>query len=352
MTSSNQSFAIGKYVTLICFFFNTLQASTTFTIQSNLLFDAASGDELTWLNNHTDVSGSGAPYTIIIQAGAQWNIHAAEFNTHNLGGDVVIIIEGQTDYPTGAQLFFTGNGSKLLIQGFDAVYVSASNETGLDAWTHLGHIKVETDCEEYKGNQLDDIVAEGGVTGNCEPVTAGVSLPVEWSAFTVVLEEGKSLLKWSTASEINNDRFVISHSEDGIRFTTIGEVSGAGTSNVENTYYFLDDQPIVGMNYYRIKQIDLDGAEHTSAVVSVRVEDVNNTPSIKVAGNNLMVLQEAEMVFSNTVFIFNMGGQMVGQFKIVPGAVHSYDLSGLTTGMYVVSMQVGGQPFSTKIFKS
>ena len=351
MTFSNQSFAIGKYLIFFCLTLNTLQATTTFTINTNVIFDSTSGDEFSWLNNNSEVTGSGTPFTIIIEEGVEWNIHAAIFDTGNLGSETMIIIEGENSYPNGGQLVFTDNGAKLKIHGTDAIYVSTNNTNGIEALTHIGHVKIETDCEEYKGNELGNIIALGGVTGNCSPIAQGIQLPVEWVYFTAQLREQQTLLKWETASELNNDRFVVEHSGNGIHFTAVGDVMGAGTTNTNNTYYFTHKNPTPGINYYRIKQVDFDGKEDRTQIATVNVKGEEQMPSIRISSNYLSIEQIGEEFFPATAFIFDVAGKQMAQFEITPDQTTTFDISGFADGIYVVAMKNGSTNFSERFFK-
>ncbi len=76
-------------------------------------------------------------------------------------------------------------------------------------------------------------------------------------------------MNWQTASEINNSRFVIQKSKDGQNFVGIGEVKGIGTSTTAQSYQFIDAAPYLGINYYRLNQVDIDGKETFSKIVSV-----------------------------------------------------------------------------------
>lgn len=85
------------------------------------------------------------------------------------------------------------------------------------------------------------------------------TLPVEFSYFQVEAKEKGALLSWETLVELNNDRFEIEKSIDGVAFTKIGQTEGAGNSYHTQQYNFFDPVPAEGKNYYRLKQIDFDG---------------------------------------------------------------------------------------------
>jgi hypothetical protein len=66
-------------------------------------------------------------------------------------------------------------------------------------------------------------------------------------------------LDWWTASETNNDLFVIERSADAMTFEVIGTVDGAGNSTSAIGYDWVDEDPLTGTSYYRLRQIDMDG---------------------------------------------------------------------------------------------
>jgi hypothetical protein len=107
-------------------------------------------------------------------------------------------------------------------------------------------------------------------------------LPVTWSYFNGYYSDGQSFLEWHTASEINNEGFDVEHSTDGIHFVKIGWVEGHGTTNVANQYQFIHDHPEQGWNYYRLKQIDYNGAFEYSRLIPVFADDL---PKVEIFPN-------------------------------------------------------------------
>ncbi len=92
------------------------------------------------------------------------------------------------------------------------------------------------------------------------------ALPITLISFDVEAHNDHVLLKWSTASEVNNSLFRIERSEDGSHFRSIGFKEGAGNSQSLEEYSFLDRQPQPGNNYYRLVDIDNQGNEHVSEI--------------------------------------------------------------------------------------
>ena len=103
-----------------------------------------------------------------------------------------------------------------------------------------------------------------------------VVLPIKLTGFTVSREDKKIKLQWVTASEQNNDRFEIQRSSDGRTWKTIANIKGHGTTTASNTYKAYDESPLSGINYYVIKQYDVDGHSYLSDVKFVRMPKMQN----------------------------------------------------------------------------
>jgi hypothetical protein len=85
-------------------------------------------------------------------------------------------------------------------------------------------------------------------------------------------DNNKVLVTWTTATEINNLYFVIERSADGKHFESIGRVAGAGNSNQLLNYSFTDVNPLPGISYYRLQQVDADGRYTYSTIATVRID--------------------------------------------------------------------------------
>jgi len=97
-------------------------------------------------------------------------------------------------------------------------------------------------------------------------------LPVELTAFDARATEKQQVqLDWKTATESGNSHFEIEHSTDASSFMYLGAVAGAGDAIQEQRYDFLHETPADGVNYYRLRQVDLDGTETLSEVREVTI---------------------------------------------------------------------------------
>lgn len=102
-------------------------------------------------------------------------------------------------------------------------------------------------------------------------------LPVSLLYFDIKCNENIKILNWSTASETNNDYFIIQKSNDAKNFTDIAQVTGAGNSNRVNNYSFYDEQSSVNEVYYRLKQIDFDGTSETFEIIHADCNENTNS---------------------------------------------------------------------------
>lgn len=178
--------------------------------------------------------------------------------------------------------------------------------------------------------------------------TAGnaTALPVEMLYFTAELQQGETILDWATASELNNDRFEIERSVDGVEFETIGQVAGYGTTDLESEYSFVDAAPRQGLNYYRLKQVDFDGKFEYSKVVFVDYSD----PDIQfkaVAYPNptnqdeiFIRLSSGDELAPVEISIVDLNGRILYNSEVNPGDLrNSYQLNvkdKLANGVYMI----------------
>ncbi|MEM7657849.1 MAG: PQQ-dependent sugar dehydrogenase, partial [Bacteroidota bacterium] len=178
------------------------------------------------------------------------------------------------------------------------------------------------------------------------PVTGQV-LPVEGLRFTAVQAGNQVQLDWETLLEVNTSTFVIERSADGQSFEAIGEVAAAGNSSELTTYQQWDEEPLVGLNAYRLKQIDLNGAFSYSALQEVWFKEqedwlkVQLFPNPLLAGERLQIVVEAdnEQVFQ--LQLMDMSGRVLRQ-ETHRGQRNYHiqmDRSDLAAGLYLVRIR-------------
>ncbi|MBL0100798.1 MAG: hypothetical protein IPP49_12800 [Saprospiraceae bacterium] len=124
-------------------------------------------------------------------------------------------------------------------------------------------------------NVNNTTVLSTGTSGLDNITIMASPLPIKIKSFEISkLKESKTLLNLITASETNNDYFTIERSGDGVAYEAIGQIKGAGNSSKEISYEFVDEKPLSGINYYRIKQTDFDGQYSYSDIRSVRFKGI------------------------------------------------------------------------------
>lgn len=98
-------------------------------------------------------------------------------------------------------------------------------------------------------------------------------LPIQLLAFSATLNKNKTVdLNWTTVSEVDNNYFSVEKSSDAINWGDVSTVNGAGNSNIEINYHTVDETPYVGINYYRLKQVDFDGNHTYSSIKKIELK--------------------------------------------------------------------------------
>jgi len=116
------------------------------------------------------------------------------------------------------------------------------------------------------GNWNQPTTSSPGVLNSSQ----GGPLPISLLSFTARRSGNVAELQWRTETELNNDYMAVEHSTDGRIYTEIGQVPGAGTTQIPQDYHFTHGSPAPGLNYYRLRQVDYDGQAEYHGPVSVR----------------------------------------------------------------------------------
>ncbi|HEY8400440.1 MAG TPA: glycosyl hydrolase [Cytophagaceae bacterium] len=164
------------------------------------------------------------------------------------------------------------------------------------------------------------------------------TLPVQWLSFEAIKQGNNALLNWKTASEKFNSHFIIQRSDDGKDFEDIGTVQGNGTRNEVSVYSFTDYNPVQGINYYRLKQVDQDGKFVYSTIKTVLFGS-NFIIYPNPASNHLYIKtfgEESIQVYNYTML--NSAGQEVLKDKF-QNNTNRLDLSNLSSGLYLLMIK-------------
>lgn len=159
-------------------------------------------------------------------------------------------------YHDGIQIFDINNpSSPTLIAGYDT-HPQNVDYTGYDgAWGVYPYLP--------SGNIL------ASDTQNGLFVLSEVSLPVELTEFVAERDANTVFLNWVTESEVNNRKFVVERSSDTKEWSGVLEVAAAGNSQQREVYNAVDENPLPGNSWYRLRQVDNDGTTNFSEIVLV-----------------------------------------------------------------------------------
>lgn len=184
-----------------------------------------------------------------------------------------------------------------------------------------------------------------------------VTVPVELLSFTgEVLPEGNNL-QWATASEINTDHFTLEHSTDAVTYQAITTVAAAGNSTLSNTYAYLDKNAVIGLNYYRLSQTDLDGITHyVGNITLLRGEAATNSITVSPipAVNDIVVNFTANAAGNTVVSIYDITGRAIETQEVeanIGTNVMNINVQHFAAGTYFIAVNNAGTVSTVKFVK-
>lgn len=218
-----------------------------------------------------------------------------------------------------------------------------------------------SDDRFYEIDQSSGVATEqaaftsGGDFEACECLRGAsfaTALPIELISFEAELVFDQVFLDWSTATEINNDYFTLERSVDGKNFETIGIEAGAGFSKRRLDYRFVDQEPLSGRSFYRLKQTDFDGTFTYSAIRVVNNEE-EKTIAFSAYPNPV----------SDQLFIYAEQGDGPYEARLLSGngvvlltqtwtsGTQTMNVRDLTPGLYILQLQGRFTSTSLKIIR-
>ncbi len=218
----------------------------------------------------------------------------------------------------------------------------ADNQASLSfRWTYTTSVG-NVPCDNFAGNfRIDDF-----------KVIAVSVLPVELTDFRCRLEKATVLLSWRTATESDNNYFAVERSNDGRQFVEIGRLAGAGTSSEPLDYYFTDESPAPGTNYYRLRQVDTDGRFSFSPVVSARVGAGKYIQLFPQPATEFLYVRRDQPSAGNIAWeIFDQAGRSVASGLFPAESTETeIPVTGLYSGIYALRL-LDGQETRTITFQ-
>lgn len=186
---------------------------------------------------------------------------------------------------------------------------------------------------------------------------ATAPLPVELIGFTATPDQDGVILKWATASELNNQYFEVQSSLDGKNWSVVAKVDGQGTKTTRTDYQQLDATPYQGISYYRLKQVDFDGKFTYSNIEQV---DFRNAIKLTVSpnpsnGSNTVKLKLNAVPTGSQLLIRVISLQGIElvrhqvQLTEKNSVEQQLDVKGLANGTYLITAEFDGQIRQTKL---
>jgi hypothetical protein len=189
-----------------------------------------------------------------------------------------------------------------------------------------------------------------GYKGGFSPFSIGgdpVSpLPIVLKEFNASCAEEGVSIHWITESEINNERFTVQRSADLLQWEDVLTLPGAGNSNAPLSYTATDERPLNGINYYRLTQVDYDGASETFDPVSIFCQNESAADLLHVYPNPADDLFTVSLYLSESLpevrfQLADLNGRTVAAhtFSALKGNnTFQLDRQGLEAGTYVLRL--------------
>ena len=287
------------------------------TIRNNIFYARAGQDYLQeWGNNNTGIAVSNNLYFgQSTTSPGSWADARARYANPRLAGA-----------PTNLRLLVTSPAIDAgLSLGNDGSGNPLSGLSDIDKEARVAGVAIEIGADEYAS-----------------------TLPVDWINFEAIRKETAVVLTWQTASERNNNYFEVQRSTDfsGDQWQTIGQVNGAGNSNALHSYTWSDAYPSMGINYYRILQVDIDGHSSSTAIRAVEMNGEGLHILLTSEGVGIISPEATEAMLS----IYSELGQELIQQPLQLTANTYYPISiGLQQGLYLFRVSTLKESICKKI---
>lgn len=239
-----------------------------------------------------------------------------------------------------------GTGGFTLMDGLIGNDINIGQIMGTDILLGSGDLNIRVSVQNWAHDEdikLNDIT-----------VSASAPLPVELSYFGGSLNRDNDVeLNWSTATENNNEVFIVEKSTDQLRFEEVHTQKGAGNSTEPIHYSFMDKRPAQGMNYYRLKQVDFDGTTTFSKVISVKLNHENTVQVFPTVASHAVTVSIQNPTEEAQIFVFDFSGKLI-QNQTIEAEQSDYKLNveALPAGPYFIKLSGKNHDQTLRFFRS
>ena len=323
----------GEYIELYNTTFYAVNLNGCVIQDASALYIAPSTDVYIQPGEFAVVGASAVPY-----AHYYYPASPPPFSLNNTGGDQITVTCGGTLIAATSYSANQPLGSSMELA---ATYL---HNNGV---TQEGHYGPSSTPFRYNGVNGNDYGSPGHA-GNT------FVLPVELDRFEAKVAGRQVLLSWSTLTEQNNSHFVVEHSTDGQPFLPVGRLSGAGNSQEARKYEFMHQDPEPGLNYYRLQQVDFDGASSHSEILSVKLERLGSALQLypTAVDNTLTIEWQQAPRQPLTLTIFDLQGKVATSLELATPSPHAQlSVGHLPPGTYMLSVSQGRATQQARFFK-
>lgn len=354
----------------------SVTAVTVSPYTSNLVYFGTSSGKIVQVNNAntistgsagTDITGVSFPAGTVssINTGTNDQNLIACFSNYGVnniwistnGGTSWSTIDGNLpNMPIRWVLFYPGSNTMAYAATETGVWETSLINGASTVWTANSTFPiVRTDMLKYRSSDRTIVAATHG-RGLWTATVPSLPLPITLSHFNVSKKENHALLDWKTETEINNKGFEIEKSFDGINFFKIGFVNGAVNLPTGQSYTYTDDSKLINIQYYRLKQIDLNSKITYSTITSLK-SDNNTTDLLGVTNpfrNTVKMIFNKPIAKTLIIELYDASGKKVFATNKTPGNVNIVEFTvdkNINGGVYILKINSGEIQLTRKLIK-
>ena len=258
-------------------------------------------------------------------------------------------VAGLSKLESTGDLHFSSNNALTSLSGFTSLTAIKGN-LSIAGNATLSLCAIVPICQ-YLTNPNGTITISDNATGcnsENEVKNACSAMPVTLTKFLAQAEGKTAQLIWQTGFEKNADRFEIEHSLDALNWQKIGQIMAQGESEQLLDYRFSQANPANGVNYYRLKIVDLDATYAYSPIRSLRFSIDLATRLYPNPVSDKLYLQGVDWQTIQSVTIHDRAGKLL--FKSTSPIDQGIDVHQLIGGRYVLTLHYSNAVVSTHSF--
>ncbi|MCO5248595.1 MAG: right-handed parallel beta-helix repeat-containing protein [Chitinophagales bacterium] len=191
----------------------------------------------------------------------------------------------------------------------------------------------------FQGLKYVEFQVSSFSTGTMAIKMDDATLPLDLLSFTASVSDDKVLLQWQTVNEVNVSHFEIESSPDAVVWNKIAHQNAL--NGIDQKYTVWDENPRHGVNYYRLKMIDLDGSFKYSKIVSVSLNAQSQIQYIIYPNPNkgLFYIQTIGLIDDYTkAFLYDSQGRILFE-KRLQDNIEQLNIPTLVSGIYFLRIE-------------